>query len=123
MNKHRLLIIDDEIAFVQALLDFFELNGFEVFTAIRGDIGLEIAVEKEPDVVLLDLKMPRMEGDEVISRMKELCPNTKIIIVTAYNDAKTKDRLVNMGIDGYFDKPISSLVDLEKYIYKLLSKT
>jgi len=121
MKKYKILAIDDETGFTDAIKEYFTPLNFEVFVAGRGDIGLAMIVKERPDIVLLDLKMPSMEGDEVLMRMKDICPDAKPIIITAYNDnGKTKEKLLNMGAAGYFDKPISSLVDLEKLIVNLL---
>ena len=89
MRKYKILAIDDEIGFTDAIKEYFApLNDFEVMTAARGQIGLDIIRGEKPDIVLLDLKMPDMEGDEVLRRLKEIHPHAKPIIITAYNDGK-----------------------------------
>ena len=85
--------------------------------AIRGARGIELVKEKRPDVVLMDLKMPGIDGDEVLRLLKSMTPAPKVIFVTAYDDGgKTKARLLKMGAFAYFDKPVSSLKDLEETI-------
>jgi len=119
MKKPRIVAIDDEVDFITMLQDYFGLRGYDIEVAIRGAKGIELVKEKKPDVVLMDLKMPGIDGDEVLKMIKTLDPSPKIIFVTAYDDGgKTKARLLKMGAYAYFDKPISSLRDLEETINK-----
>lgn len=119
MVKPRIVAIDDEAEFIDMLQNYFGLRGYEIDVAIRGARGIEIVKEKKPDVVLMDLKMPGIDGDEVLRLLKSMNPSPKVIFVTAYDDGgKTKARLLKMGAYAYFDKPISSLKDLEDVINK-----
>jgi len=119
MSKPRIVAIDDEVEFIEVLKNYFELRGYDITVAVRGTKGIEIVKEKKPDVVLMDLKMPGIDGDEVLSLMKSMDPSPKVIFVTAYDDGgKTKARLLKMGAYAYFDKPVSSLRDLEEAVNK-----
>src|SRR3989338_9176633 len=110
MPKPRIVEIDDEVEFIGMLKDYFEPRGYEIDVAIRGARGIEIVKEKRPDVVLMDLKMPGIDGDEALRLLKSMNPPPKVIFVTAYDDGgKTKARLLKMGAFAYFDKPIASL--------------
>ena len=121
MTKPRIVAIDDEPQFIQMLLDYFEPRGYEIAAAIRGAKGIELVREKKPDVVLMDLKMPGIDGDEVLKLLKSMQPSPKVIFITAYDDGgKTKARLLNMGAFACLDKPISSLKDLEETISKAI---
>jgi len=123
MNKPRIVAIDDEVEFIEMLQSYFGLRGYEINVAIRGARGIEIVKEKKPDVVLMDLKMPGIDGDEVLALLKSMSPSPKVIFVTAYDDGgKTKARLLRMGAYAYFDKPISSLRDLEEAINRAVEK-
>jgi len=116
-NKPHLLTIDDEVEFVSLIKDYFEPRGYTVYTAVRGVNGIEIVREKKPDIVLIDLKMPGIDGDEALALIKKVQPEAKVIFITAYDDGgKTKARLLKMGAYAYFDKPLSSLKDLEEAI-------
>ena len=120
MTKPRIVAIDDEPEFIQMLLDYFEPREYEINAAIRGTRGIELVKEKKPDVVLMDLKMPGIDGDEVLKLLKSMSPAPKIIFITAYDDGgKTRARLLNMGAAACLDKPISSLKDLEAMINKV----
>jgi len=117
--KPRIVAIDDEVEFVDILKNYFAPRGYEIDVAIRGAKGIEIVREKKPDVVLMDLKMPGIDGDEVLNLLKSMEPSPKVIFISAYDDGgKTKARLLRMGAYAYFDKPIASLRELEEAINK-----
>ena len=119
MPKPKIVAIDDEAEFIDVIRNYFELRGYDITVAIRGTKGIELVKEKKPDVVLIDLKMPGIDGDEVLSLLRSMDPSPKVIFVTAYDDGgKTKARLLKMGAYAYFDKPISSLKDLEETVNK-----
>ena len=117
MPKPRILTIDDEVEFLEMIKSYFEPRGYTVEASSRGVSGIEIARDKRPDVILIDLKMPGIDGDEALGLIKKVHPKAKVIFVTAYDDGgKTKARLMKMGAYAYFDKPISSLKELEETI-------
>ena len=123
MNKPRIVAIDDEPEFIDMLQNYFGLRGYEIDVAIRGARGIEIVKEKKPDVVLMDLKMPGIDGDEVLKLVKSMSPAPKLICITAYDDGgKTKARLLKLGAFACLDKPIASLKDLEALINKAAEK-
>jgi two-component system response regulator YesN len=119
MAKPRIVAIDDEVEFIQMLQDYFEPREYTIDCAIRGAKGIELVREKKPDVLLCDLKMPGIDGDEVVRLLKSMTPSPKVIFITAYDDGgKTKARLLGMGAFACLDKPIGSLKDLEGLINK-----
>ena len=122
MIKPRIVAIDDEPEFIDMLQNYFGLRGYEIDVAIRGARGIELVKEKKPDVVLMDLKMPGIDGDEVLKLLKSMEPSPKVVFITAYDDGgKTKARLLKMGAYACLDKPISSLRDLEETVNKAMS--
>lgn len=119
MAKPTIVAIDDEVEFIDMLKNYFEPRGYDINCAIRGTKGIELVKEKKPDVVLMDLKMPGIDGDEVLSLMKSMEPSPRIIFVTAYDDGgKTKARLLKIGAYACLDKPIASLKELEEIVNK-----
>lgn len=119
MTKPKIVAIDDEAEFIDMLKNYFELRGYDISVAVRGTKGIELVIEKKPNVVLMDLKMPGIDGDEVLTLLKSMDPSPKIIFVTAYDDGgKTKARLLKMGAFAYMDKPVSSLRKLEELVLK-----
>ena len=119
MAKPTIVAIDDEIEFIDMLQNYFVPRGYDIEVAIRGAKGIEIVKNKKPNVVLMDLKMPGIDGDEVLKLLKSMTPSPQVIFVTAYDDGgKTKARLLKMGAYAYFDKPIASLKELEEAVNK-----
>lgn len=123
MTKPRIVAIDDEAEFIDVLQNYFGMRGYDINVSVRGARGIEIIKEKNPDVVLCDLKMPGIDGDEVLKLLKSMQPAPKLIFVSAYDDGgKTKARLLKLGAYAYFDKPIASLKTLEDTINKAASE-
>lgn len=113
----RILSIDDEMNFTDALKQYFEVRGYEIDVTSVGSEGVNLLKKNKYDVVLLDLKMRGMSGEDILNEMKRSGLRIKTIIITAYNDSgKTKERLLAEGAYAFLEKPISSLKDLEKCI-------
>lgn len=114
-----MVAIDDEREFTRTIDQFFSARGFTVHVAMTGTSGLELVTYHKPDVVLVDLKLPGMDGDEILQAIRKDYPATKVIVITAYNDGgKTRDRLLGLGAFAHFDKPVSSLRDLLATVQK-----
>jgi len=124
-NKKPIIVaIDDETEFMSMMKEYFELRGYDIDTASKAVQGLELITAKKPDVVILDLKMPGISGDEVLSLLKSKQPKAKVIFVTAYDDGgKTKARLLNTGAYACLDKPLNSLKILEETVNKAYSES
>lgn len=118
--KPKLLTIDDETGVLDMIRSHFEMRGFEVFTASDGGEGIEMCQRVRPDAVLLDLKMGQMDGDKALPRLRELVPEAKIFVVSAYQDDITQRRIAGLGADAYFEKPIS-IIELHQIIHAALS--
>lgn len=109
-DKQTILVVDDE----QDLLDLIEYNlkkeGFKVLKAEDGKEGIKVARKQNPDLVLLDIMMPKMDGLEVVEVMRndEALKRIPIIFLTARGDEKTEVEGLNKGGDDYITKPIST---------------
>jgi CheY-like chemotaxis protein len=122
-GKPRIVAIDDEAEFTKTVEQFFSDRGYDIHVAFSGDAGFEAVKRYDPDVVLVDLKMPGMDGDELMQRILKEHPKTKVIVITAYNDGgKSRARLMEHGAHAYFDKPLSSLRDLAQTIDKAVQE-
>lgn len=120
-GKPKIVAIDDEVEFTKTLEQFFSVRGFEVRVALTGTSGIELVDYHDPDVVLVDLKLPGVDGDEIVKHIRRTHPKTKVIVITAYNDGgKTRDRLLALGAYAHFDKPLSSLRDLADMVKRAL---
>lgn len=110
VDKQTILVVDDE----RDLLDLIEYNlkkeGFNVLKAENGEEGIEIARDQNPDLVLMDIMMPKMDGMEAVEIMRsdEQLKSIPIIFLTARSDEKTEVEGLNKGGDDYITKPIST---------------
>ena len=111
MNK--LLIVDDEVEICEFLKSFFEDRDFKVAVAHNGLGALEEVKLFQPDVVLLDIQMPGMDGLQTLQRIKETHPKVKVIMVTAVETQEKIEEAMRLGADNYITKPLS-LEYLEK---------
>jgi len=102
-----ILIIEDEPAMVAGLRDNFEYEGYEVISASDGEAGLERVLADDPDLVVLDVMMPRMSGLEVCKQAKAKRPALPIIMLTARGQEIDKVVGLELGADDYVTKPFS----------------
>ena len=106
-KKVRILIVEDEPAMVAGLRDNFEYEGYEVISAADGAEGLERALTDNPDLVVLDVMMPRMSGIDVCKQLKAKRPAVPIIMLTARGQEIDKVVGLELGADDYVTKPFS----------------
>lgn len=127
MSKKKILVVDDE----EDLLDLIEYNlrreGFDVLKADNGETGIELAKQEVPNLILLDIMMPNMDGIEVCERIRNDANlmNTPIIFLTARSDEKSEVEGLNMGADDYITKPISTtkLISRIKAVLRRVDET
>ena len=106
-HRTRILIVEDEPAMVAGLRDNFEYEGYEVISAADGAEGLERALNDAPDLVVLDVMMPRMSGLDVCKQLKTQRPSMPIIMLTARGQEIDKVVGLELGADDYVTKPFS----------------
>ena len=104
--KNKILLIDDDPTLLDLLSQFFQEAGYEVFSAPNGTQGLKLAYNERPDLVLLDVMMPGMDGWEICARLREMT-EVPIVMVTAKSSEADKLRGFLLGIDDYVTKPFS----------------
>lgn len=109
MERTKILVVDDNERNRYLVSFILEKNGFEVVTANDGLDGVETAREQRMDLIIMDIKMPRMNGYEATMRIKKLegCQSVPIIALTSYAMAEDKKKAVAAGCDGYIAKPIN----------------
>ncbi|BBB33342.1 two-component system, NtrC family, nitrogen regulation response regulator NtrX [Thermotomaculum hydrothermale] len=104
----RVLIIDDEKDIVESIANILALEGYSVLKATRGYDGLKIALNDNPDVVLLDIKMPVMDGLEVLEKLIENDFTNPVIIISGHGDIKTAVEAVQKGAFDFLEKPLGA---------------
>ncbi|MCI6536235.1 response regulator transcription factor [uncultured Eubacterium sp.] len=118
MNK--VLIIEDELLTATTVKEALELNGIAADIAEDGIKGLDLVKKKDYDLILLDLKMPKLSGEEVLKEIRKIRPYIFVIIYTNFSDFADIKALANIGIDGYVNKGPDS--DLQELIDKIKEK-
>jgi DNA-binding response OmpR family regulator len=106
-RRAKILVVEDEPAMVAGLRDNFEFEGYEVITARDGIEGLERALDESPDLVVLDVMMPRMSGLEVCKQLRSKRASLPIIMLTARGQEVDKVVGLELGADDYVTKPFS----------------
>jgi DNA-binding NtrC family response regulator len=120
-SKGRIVVIDDEVNAAAALETLLREDGYEVTKANDGKAGLLLVEQQEPDVVLTDLRMPEMDGIELLTRLKQVRPETLVILMTAYGTVKTAVKAMKLGAEDYLPKPID-VDELEVILQKAFEK-
>jgi len=107
MSEHnaKILIVDDEPSMSALLANVMKMEGFKTLQANEGKTGLALVQSESPDVMLLDIKMPDMDGMEVLREAKDIAPGLPIIVVTGYHDSHGAVRAIKAGAYDYIGKP------------------
>jgi len=107
MSSTKVLIIEDDPAILFGLRENFDLEGFEVYSAIEGNLGLELARKEKPDLILLDIMLPGMNGFEICQTLRHENLEMPILMLTALGQEEDVIRGLNLGADDYITKPFS----------------
>ena len=105
MKKLKVLLVDDEEEFVETLADRLEMRDMEAGAVFNGEQALDAVKKEEPDVIVLDVKMPGIDGIEVLRRVKKAYPNVEVIILTGHGTDKDEEAARNLGAFDYIRKP------------------
>lgn len=103
--SNKILITDDETAFWHAVGKYLMVKGFDIDTAHDGVEALELCKRQVPDLVLLDIEMPKLDGLECLKRIKKNYPETEVIMVTGFADSNVAEHCLQEGAFGYLTKP------------------
>ena len=103
----KLLVVEDEKNIVDILAFNLKREGYEVVTAMDGAAGLALALAEDPDLILLDLMLPKLDGFEVCRRLREQGRTTPVIMLTAREEETDKVLGLELGADDYITKPFS----------------
>ena len=105
MNK-TILIVDDEKDLCTILSDSLSRDRYRVVTAFNGKMGLQLVKKEKPDLILLDIKMPGMDGIEVLRKIKRMKKEIVVIMFTAYGTLETARKAMKLGAYDYVTKPV-----------------
>ena len=106
MSNKRVLVIEDEKELAQILRDYLEIEGFESDLAYDGELGLELFHDTSPDMVILDIMLPKLDGIEVCKRIRETS-NVPVLVLSAKSGEMDKVISLGIGADDYVTKPFS----------------
>lgn len=105
VSKHSILVVDDE----EVIRDFLSevLEDYDITLACDGDEAIDILKQRQFDLVITDLRMPRVPGEEVVKTAREISPDTKVIVISGYSSLYTASQSVSSGACAFLSKPFS----------------
>ena len=119
----RVLVVDDDPKVVELLQEFLVAKGYEVITAGDGVEGLQKVKEERPHLILLDIRMPKMDGLEVLRQLRQIDKEVGVIMITAENEMEIAGKAMELGAFDYIVKPLD-LPYLEQSLwYKITTMT
>lgn len=118
--KNRILVVDDEDALRTVLSSELEGEGYHVRSAADGQEAINILGNQEFDLILLDIKMPNVDGFEVLKFVKDRQPKTKVVMLTGFADLKNAIESKKLGAEDFVSKPYD-LVDLLTTVERVLT--
>ena len=120
--KARILVIDDDTVVRESFCFYLEDLDYDVVQALNGKDGLAQVEKAKPDIVLLDLRMPEMDGHEVLEQLSTDAPETPLIVISGTGDIGDTVRALRLGAWDYLLKPVNDLSMLEHAINKALER-
>jgi DNA-binding response OmpR family regulator len=114
MSKKSVLVIEDSPYLAESLADMLDMHGYEALVAPSGREGVTLAIEKKPDLILLDIRLPDIDGYEVYRRLREDSwgKSANILVLTASESIENISKNINLPVDDILFKPEWSVVDL-----------
>jgi len=109
MSAETILVVEDNEKNLKLVRDVLQFAGFDVVAASSAELGVAMAIERPPDLVLMDLQLPGMDGTEALRQLRN-SPRTRsvpVVAVTAFAMKDDRERALDAGFDGYLEKPIS----------------
>ncbi|UMZ73768.1 response regulator transcription factor [Natranaerofaba carboxydovora] len=122
LKSKRILVVDDDEKIRRVVSQFLKKKEFEVITAVDGLEGVNSYFENNPDLIILDLMLPEMDGFDVLAEVREYDTNVPVIILSVKDELKDKSRGFSLGVDDYVTKPFSP-TELYMRIVAILRRT
>jgi DNA-binding response OmpR family regulator len=114
MKNMKVLLVDDEEEFVKALAERLKMRDLRSDTVLDGEEALSFVEDQEPDVMVLDLKMPGIDGMEVLRQVRKAYPNIQVIILTGHGTEEHEEEAKRLGAFDYLEKPVNLDVLVKK---------
>lgn len=120
MEEMKILFVDDEVEFVKTLTERIRMRGLDANFAVDGESALAMIEKEAPHVMVLDLKMPRMDGKAVLQQVKADHSEIQVLILTGHGSEKEAEETLRMGAADYLQKPvdIDTLIAHIKKVYQ-----
>jgi two-component system KDP operon response regulator KdpE len=124
MHHHRVLVIDDDLAIIKLLLANLKAEGYEMLSALDGAQGLDTFERELPDLIILDIMLPKLDGFELCRRLREWS-QIPIIMLSARCEEQDKVKCLNLGADDYMSKPfgINELIARIRALFRRTQST
>jgi CheY-like chemotaxis protein len=119
---YKILVVDDQPYIRKMLAELFTAQGIEVYEAENGSIALDIYEQQWPNCVLLDLKMPDINGIDILKGIRILSPEVPVILITAYADPEKMEEALALGITECFTKPFD-IIELKGLVLGILEQS
>ncbi|ABF41234.1 response regulator receiver protein [Candidatus Koribacter versatilis Ellin345] len=118
VSKPKVLLVEDSKFFLKATTVVFEREGFEVLTAATGEEALSVAQSKKPDIILLDLMLPRLDGMMVLRMLRGIpaLKDTPVIVLSGNNSEQDRSQAKKLGAVDYFQKESTPAAELVKLV-------
>jgi len=122
MEKKKILVIEDEATLQKALMEYLTLDGFDVVEALDGEEGLRMAKREKPDLILLDIILPKKDGYEVLAELKqdETTKDTPVVLLTNLGGPEDVQKALDKGATTYLIKADYKLEEVAAKIKELL---
>lgn len=104
--NHTVLIVDDEVIFADSLAERLELRGFDPVVAYNGMVALDTFLKNKPELVVLDLRLPDIDGSEVLIHIMKQAPKTRVVIITGHGSEDDRKRCLKLGASHFLNKPV-----------------
>jgi two-component system response regulator (stage 0 sporulation protein F) len=118
-GKHTILIVDDEERLGKALARSFNEENYRTLNAVTGEAAIDLLKNRKVDLVITDLVMPGMDGMTLVKNARNIVPEIKVVIITAYGSAESMQEAKELGVAHYLAKPFD-LADLKSKVRELL---
>ena len=117
----QILIVDDESTIRELLTRTLRHAGYNIHAAADGEIALQYFQAHSFDLIITDLKMPRMDGEQLVQRVRAVAPDIPVLVLTGHGSVEAEERLRALGVSRVLYKPLKSLAELVSLVKQLLN--